>query len=202
MNNLVKFDFNGNGVRTQCDESGVVWFNGQDVAQALGYVKPRNAIRQHCKAGGALIRGTPTESGIQQMLFINESNVYRLIAHSRLPAAEKFEAWIFEEVLPAIRRDGGYISPAASIEQLEALNAKLGSALIRIKALEAENHNLELQDRFFGNRVKFGSISPKTGKPRTQPVHGHYKSPRGEMVVMSMDLFQYLFPVQEVRAGE
>ncbi|GEM_PF-6805494 len=71
---------------------------GSDVATALGYAKPRNAISAHCK--GALKRGVPTNSGVQQMLFIPEADVYRLICHSKLPKAQEFEKWVFEDVVP------------------------------------------------------------------------------------------------------
>ena len=71
---------------------------GSDVAKALGYAKPRNAISAHCK--GALKRGVPSNGGVQQMLFIPEADVYRLICHSKLPKAQEFEKWVFEDVVP------------------------------------------------------------------------------------------------------
>ena len=118
-------------------------FCGSDVARALGYVKPQNAISTHCK--GALKRGTLTERGMQQLLFILEGDLYRLIVNSKLPSAEKFERWIFDEVLPAIRKHGAYMTP----EKLEEviLNPdtmiKLCTALKdeqdKRKALEAAN---------------------------------------------------------------
>jgi prophage antirepressor-like protein len=90
------------------DIEGVPWFVALDVAKVLGYAKPRNAIATHCKPKGARKQGIPTTSGVQEMTIINESNVYRLIVKSTLPAADKFESWIFEEVIPAIRKHGGY----------------------------------------------------------------------------------------------
>ena len=75
-------------IRTLEENDGKVLFCGSDVAKALGYAKPQNAIATHCK--GALKRGIPTNSGIQQMLFITEGDMYRLITHSKLPDAEKF----------------------------------------------------------------------------------------------------------------
>ena len=87
---------------------GVLWFVGTDVARTLGYAKPHNAITTHCKEKGTLKQGILTSGGMQQVLFINEANVYRLIARSQLPSAEKFEAWLFEEVVPSIRKKGYY----------------------------------------------------------------------------------------------
>ena len=94
-------------VRT-IEENGKVLFCGSDVAKALGYRRPKDAINAHCK--GAVKRRLLTNGGAQEMKMISEGDVYRLISHSRLPSAEKFERWIFDEVLPAIRRTGGYIA--------------------------------------------------------------------------------------------
>ena len=77
---------------------GKPYFCGKDVATALGYAKPRNAIATHCK--GALKRGVLTEGGNQEMTFIPEGDIYRLIIRSKLPSAEKFESWVMDEVLP------------------------------------------------------------------------------------------------------
>lgn len=81
-------------------------FCGMDVAAALGYARPRNAISAHCK--GALKRGALTAGGVQELTFIPEGDVYRLITHSKLPSAQRFETWVFDEVLPTIRKHGAY----------------------------------------------------------------------------------------------
>ncbi len=94
-------------VRT-VEENGTVLFCGSDVAKALGYAIPRKAILDHCK--GVLKRNTLTNGGKQEMSFIPEGDVYRLITHSKLPSAQKFEHWIFDEVLPTIRKTGGYVA--------------------------------------------------------------------------------------------
>ena len=92
------------------EENGRALFCGTDVAKALGYARPRNAVNAHCK--GALKRGSLTDGGVQELTFIPEGDVYRLITHSRLPGAERFEKWVFDEVLPAIRKTGGYLTPS------------------------------------------------------------------------------------------
>ena len=94
-------------VRT-IEENGKVLFCGSDVAKALGDRRPKDAINAHCK--GAVKRRLLTNGGAQEMKMISEGDVYRLISHSRLPSAEKFESWIFDDVLPTIRRTGGYVS--------------------------------------------------------------------------------------------
>lgn len=89
------------------EQDGKVLFCGKDVATALGYSNPRKALIDHCK--GVTKRDTPTSSGIQSMSFITEGDLYRLIASSKLPSAQKFESWVFDEVLPSIRKQGAYV---------------------------------------------------------------------------------------------
>lgn len=96
---------------------GKEYFPATQCAEILGYAKPRNAISRHCK--GALKQGVLTEGGIQQVNYIPEGDLYRLIVNSKLPAAERFERWVFEEVLPALRKYGSY-----GEIQLEELIAK------------------------------------------------------------------------------
>lgn len=87
---------------------GEPYFCANDVTKALGYAKPNNAILTHCRA--TLKRGIPISGKIQDVNFIPEGDIYRLIMKSKLPSAEKFESWIFDEVLPTIRKTGGYIN--------------------------------------------------------------------------------------------
>ena len=109
MDNMVKTFVNEEfgSVRT-IEENGKILFCGSDVAKALGYRRPKDAINAHCK--GAVKRRLLTNGGAQEMKMISEGDVYRLISHSRLPSAEKFESWIFDDILPTIRRTGGYVT--------------------------------------------------------------------------------------------
>ncbi|ANS45840.1 DNA-binding protein [Bacillus thuringiensis] len=90
---------------------GKEYFPGTDVAKVLGYSNPHKAIRDHCKQEGVNETLVPTNSGKQVKKFINEPNLYRLIVKSKLPQAEQFEKWVFEEVLPSIRKHGAYMTP-------------------------------------------------------------------------------------------
>lgn len=90
------------------EDEGRLLFCGADVASALGYKNTSKALGDHCK--GVTKRYTLTAGGPQSLSFIPEGDVYRLIVHSRLPGAERFEKWVFEEVLPAIRKTGGYMT--------------------------------------------------------------------------------------------
>lgn len=97
-------------VRT-IEKNDSVLFCGSDIAKALGYADTAKAIKQHCKEDGWVICPVIDSMGrSQQAKFITEGNVYRLIAHSKLPGAERFERWVFDEVLPSIRKHGAYMT--------------------------------------------------------------------------------------------
>ena len=95
---------------------GVVWFVGKDVAEALGYSKSRNAIAAHVdeedKTHAPIQGGCST--GVQDTIVINESGLYALILSSKLPSAKEFKHWVTSEVLPSIRKTGGYVNPSQS----------------------------------------------------------------------------------------
>lgn len=86
---------------------GEPWFVAKDVAEMLGYSRPKDAIAAHCK--GAAKHRLLTPGGAQEMTIIPERDLYRLIMRSKLPEAERFEEWVVGTILPAIRKDGGYI---------------------------------------------------------------------------------------------
>ena len=88
------------------DEKPYVLAN--DVARALGYSSPKDAVSRHCK--GAIKHRYPTNGGEQEAKFIPEGDIYRLIMKSKLPNAEKFESWVMDEVLPTIRKHGAYMT--------------------------------------------------------------------------------------------
>lgn len=107
MSNLTVFQNSEFGsVRTLIEEDGTVLFCASDVANILGYARPNDAVRVHCRA--TVKRSTPISGKEQEINFIPESDVYRLIIRSKLPEAEKFEKWVVEEVLPSIRKTGSY----------------------------------------------------------------------------------------------
>lgn len=91
------------------EEDGQILFCGKDVATSLGYKDTTNAMKRHCRG---VAKRHPIQDSLgrtQEAVFITEPDLYRLITHSKLPTAEKFERYVFEEVLPAIRRTGGYM---------------------------------------------------------------------------------------------
>lgn len=111
------------------EENGKTLFVASDVAKALGYSRPADAVSAHCK--GSVKRRLPTEGGMQDVKVIPEGDVYRLITHSKLPSAEKFESWVFDDVLPTIRKTGSYAAPAMSIAPPQASNV-VGTAIYSV----------------------------------------------------------------------
>lgn len=127
------------------------YFVATDIANALGYTNPRDAVLRHCK--GVVKRDTPTSSGTQQMSYINEGDVYRLIMKSKLPSAERFESWVMDEVLPSIRKNGGYIAGQETMTDDELL----------AKALMVANNKIAERDRIIEHqKAKIEYDRPKT----------------------------------------
>ena len=123
-------------------EGEKVLFCAADVAKALGYTNPNKAVNDHCRA--ITKRSTPISGKVQSINFIPEGDVYRLIIRSKLPAAEKFELWVFDEVIPTIRKTGGYMTDSLleRIQKEPAVIVEFAQALIleknRVKALKSE----------------------------------------------------------------
>lgn len=127
------------------------YFVATDIANALGYTNPRDAVLRHCK--GVVKRDTPTSSGTQQMSYINEGDVYRLIMKSKLPSAERFESWVMDEVIPSIRKNGGYIAGQETMTDDELL----------AKALMVANNKIAERDRIIEHqKAKIEYDRPKT----------------------------------------
>lgn len=142
------------------EEDGEYLFCGTDVASALGYTNPRKAIRDHTKGGTK--RSSLTAGGTQEMLFIPEGDVYRLIVHSKLPSAERFEKWVFQEVLPTIRKFGAYITQeklwemATSPEALMQLCGDLLAEREKNAVLQKANGELREKAVYFDTFIEAG----------------------------------------------
>lgn len=142
------FIFNGNQVRTIADENGIALFCASDVAKVLGYARPADAVSAHCK-GSVIRRPLETAGGVQQARFITEGDLYRLIVSSKLPAAEQFERWIYDEVIPSIRKHGAYMTQQTldkaltSPDFLIQLATRLKEEQEKVKALEPKAKALD-----------------------------------------------------------
>lgn len=147
-------------IRTIVDENGNVLFCGSDAAKALGYQKPQNAIRMHCRRY-ALKQGIPHPQNPNktiEMLFISEPDLYRLIAHSKLPAAQQFEAWIYETVLPSIRKHGAYITPQ-TLDQLIANPSNASRLFHELKQMQTAVAEMTPKATYFDALVDTGLLS-------------------------------------------
>lgn len=152
MNELKIFENPEFGKVRTIEDGGKFLFCGSDVARALGYSNPRDALRRHCK--GVVKCDTPTNGGLQQLSFVSESDVYRLIVHSKLPDAEKFESWVFDEVLPSIRKHGAYVTPL-TLEQMIADPETTIQILTSLKEEREQRIKLEAEARQNKPKVLF-----------------------------------------------
>ncbi|MDP3164392.1 MAG: Bro-N domain-containing protein [Hydrogenophaga sp.] len=134
MSNVIPYAFEGASIRAM-EIDGEPWFVGKDVTDALGYSNGSDAITAHCK-GVAKRYPLQTPGGRQEVRVLSESDVLRLIVNSTLPAAERFERWVFEEVLPSIRKTGTYTAKGA-IAPLKVTSeaAKAFPSLVRVARL-------------------------------------------------------------------
>lgn len=155
MNDLQIFENPEFGQVRTVEINGTPWLVGKDVAVALGYAKPTDAIRKHVDPEDKGISKTETPSGEQEMLIVNESGLYSLILSSKMPKAKAFKHWVTSEVLPAIHKTGAYESFQAKqhIEQLEATNTRLNAAIAAVNdakknlAIARENHDFYVERR-------------------------------------------------------
>ena len=124
MDNLMIFQNDEFGRIRTVEINGEPWFIGRDVAQALGYLNAADALAKHVDEDDKGIAKCDTPGGTQQFTAINESGLYSLIMGSGLPNARKFKRWVTSEVLPQIRKTGGYHLPQTYSEALRALAEK------------------------------------------------------------------------------
>lgn len=109
---------------------GKEYFPATQCAKIIGHQNPERAIRKYCKGVTKMV--TPTDGGSQEINYIPEGDLYRLIVSSKLPAAEKFESWVFDEVLPSIRKTGSYTYQRANPNEEKALQIQEMDTRIRM----------------------------------------------------------------------
>jgi prophage antirepressor-like protein len=143
---------------------GKPMFPGIEFAQMLGYANPYDAIIEHCDQKGIANREALTPGGRQKKKYIGEGNLYRLIIHSKLPSAERFERLVFDEILPSIRERGYYMTnakvadvvsdPAPFIKELEEKNERL---IADLEAERAEKKQLQIEVKKNEPKVNFAN---------------------------------------------
>ena len=116
--------------------NGEPWLAGKDVAVALGYMNPQKAIRDHVLEEDRGVNEMDTPSGRQKLVIINESGLYALIFGSKLDSAKRFKHWVTSEVLPTIRKTGGYQKPLTQQEMMRIQLGMIDDHESRIENLE------------------------------------------------------------------
>jgi len=140
--NIVLFNFKTNDIRVIIDKNGAPLFIAKDIAVTLGYKDAPGAVAKHCKKTKPLKDvGSPFQLPKldQQLKLIPESDVYRLILRSKLDSAEEFQDWVFEDVLPSIRKTGSYsVKPSLEQMTLEVIKGQQDKILQLKNKIEAD----------------------------------------------------------------
>lgn len=151
MNSLQIFNSEEFGEVRTVEIDGKPYFVANDVARALGYKRPADAVTAHCKE--SVKHRYLTDGGEQELKVIPEGDIYRLIVRSKLPSAEKFEKWVFDEVLPSIHKHGAYMTEQTiekaltSPDFLIQLATKLKDEQTKRKEAESE---IRMKDQIIG----------------------------------------------------
>lgn len=221
MNELQIFNNPEFGEIRTINENGVVLFCGSDVARALGYSRPNEAVATHAK--GTVKRRTLTNGGEQEMAFIPESDLYRLIFRSKLPSAERFTDWVTAEVLPSIRKNGGYIAQQDTLSPEELMakalmvaqqtiadrEARLQAQAAEISALTVDKQIMQPKAEYFDDLVdrnlltNFTEAAKQIGVKRKALIsfmvdHGYlYRDKKGNLLPYANKKSDGLFDVKQ-----
>ena len=164
MNEVQIFNCEEFGQVRTIEIDGKPYFMASDIAKALGYVRPNDAIQQHCRA--TVKHRIPISGKIQEVNFIGEGDMYRLITHSKLESAERFESWVFDEVLPALRKTGSYEMPKQKPDKPK--KEKLPSVNMMVKNIKEALHDAGVDSKYIAAEVV--RIYSDSGYPVNAPV--------------------------------
>lgn len=166
MNELMIFNNPEFGNIRTMERDGAPWFVGKDVAAALGYKDATKAARERVDAEDRGVAKMDTPSGQQEMTIINESGLYALVLGSKLPSAKRFKRWVTSEVIPSIRKNGGYINGQENMTPEELMASALLMAQktlaerdARISALTVENQIMAPKAEYFDALVDRGLLT-------------------------------------------
>lgn len=194
MNKLQVFDFNNQSVRiVQVEQKE--WFVGKDVCKLLGYKNETDAMNRHCKG---VVKRYPllTNGGLQEVRLLSEGDVMRLICSSHLPKAVEFERWVFDEVLPSIRKTGNYVAGYSETTLLATLSHEIER---RVRAeQEAEQYKKSLSAIARSSGIKFGELSDTTGLPRDIVIGGYCRSSKKPHTPQVVRFTQMILPLREL----
>ena len=162
MNDLKIWENPEFGVLRVIEQDGEPWLVGRDVATALGYTAVEKAIRTHVDEDDKGVTKMDTPGGKQKMVVINESGLYSLVLSSKLPGAKRFRRWVTNEVLPSIRKDGGYIKTAPGMSDADIMAKAI---LLAQKTIEGQKAQIaEMTTKaLFADAVSASSTSILVG---------------------------------------
>lgn len=224
MNELQIFNNPEFGEIRTINESGTVLFCGSDVARALGYTNTSKALTDHCK--GDLTKRYPITDTLgrsQEAIFIPESDLYRLIFRSKLPSAERFTDWVTAEVLPSIRKNGGYIAQQETLSPEELMakaimvaqqtiadrEARIQAQAAEISALTVDKQIMQPKAEYFDDLVdrnlltNFTEAAKQIGIKRKALIgfmvdHGYlYRDKKGNLLPYANKKSDGLFDVKQ-----
>lgn len=146
MNDLMIFKNEEFGEIRSIEINNEPYFVGKEIAEILGYSNPLKAIREHVDEEDKGVNEMVTPGGKQSVIIINESGLYSLIMSSKLPNAKRFKRWVTSEVLPSIRKHGGYIAGQEQMTDEELMAKAVLMANSKIQELNHKNKELEMQN--------------------------------------------------------
>lgn len=204
MNDVTTFNFRSYNVRAILIDNEP-WFVAKDVAVALGYANPSDAVKQHCRGVAKRYPILDALGRTQEVRIIREPDLYRLIVGSTLPAAQEFEAWVFEEVLPSIRKTGKYEMQKVSStpaqppirEEIEARRFKAAQDILKTGYEMAQMFGLTGNQALLkADKVtrQLSNISPMT------LLEIELKSPDNEALMIATEIGKRLNPVVSAKA--
>lgn len=162
MNDITVFHSKEFGDMSTITQKGQPWFIGKEVASILGYSNVRDALSKHVDDEDKGVAKRDTPGGAQKMTIINESGLYSLILSSKLPTAKKFKHWVTSEVLPAIRKTGGYIPVNPGMSDMEVLARAVLISQKTIGVLKEENKKLETANEAMKPKALFADAYAAT----------------------------------------
>ena len=165
MNEIKVFINEDFGQIRAMDINGQPWFVGRDIATVLGYINPSKAVRTHVDDEDKGVNEMDTPGGKQKIIVINESGLYSLILSSKLPTAKKFKRWVTSEVLPEIRKYGGYIPGNSGPEVIANGMNIMDNKVSLIDNTEYIKAFLENSDRKIREKQPTFDLDPKAPVP-------------------------------------
>lgn len=155
MNEIMIFNNPEFGDVRTVEINGEAWFVGKDVATALGYAEPTKAARERVDPEDRGVSKIDTPSGTQEMTIINESGLCSLVLSSKLPGAKKFKRWVTSEVIPSIRKNGGYISGQNDMTPEELMAKALMVAQKTIENQKVRLSHLAVQNEIMAPKADY-----------------------------------------------